>query len=107
MVQVAKAHFQGVRDELKGQNLSFTDIAKLVGEKWKVLDPDHKETYELEASIAKEKYNSEMQEYKKTESYREYIQYLSDFRSKMGKEGREGSGEPRKSPTKVLPYLPL
>ncbi|RPB12101.1 hypothetical protein P167DRAFT_553722 [Morchella conica CCBAS932] len=82
-----------VRDELKGQNLSFTDIAKLVGEKWKVLDPEHKETYELEASIAKEKYNSEMQEYKKTESYREYIQYLSDFRSKLGKEGREGSVE--------------
>lgn len=82
-----------MRDDLKGQNLSFTDIAKRVGEKWKVLDPEHKEGYEQEASIAKEKYNAEMQEYKKTESYREYIQYLSEFRSKMNKEGREGSGE--------------
>lgn len=83
-----------MRDDLKGQNLSFTDIAKLVGEKWKVLDPEHKEGYEHEASIAKEKYNSEMQEYKKTESYREYNQYLSEFKIKTSKEGgREGSGE--------------
>ncbi|RPA92174.1 hypothetical protein L873DRAFT_1711095 [Choiromyces venosus 120613-1] len=80
-----------VRDELKGQNLSFTDIAKLVGEKWKVLDPENKESYEHEASIAKEKYNSELLEYKKTDSYKEYIQYLSDFKSKASKEGREGS----------------
>jgi len=83
----------GVRDELKGQNLSFTDIAKLVGEKWKVLDPENKESYEHEASIAKEKYNSELLEYKKTDSYKEYIQYLSDFKSKASKEGREGSGK--------------
>ncbi|CUS13768.1 unnamed protein product [Tuber aestivum] len=82
-----------VRDELKGQNLSFTDIAKLVGEKWKVLDPENKESYEHEASIAKEKYNSELLEYKKTDSYKEYIQYLSDFKSKASKEGREGSGK--------------
>lgn len=35
-----------------------------------------------------------MQEYKKTESYREYNQYLSEFKTKTSKEGgREGSGE--------------
>ncbi|KAL7268498.1 hypothetical protein RUND412_008876 [Rhizina undulata] len=80
-----------VRDELKGQNLSFTDIAKLVGEKWKVLNPEHKESYEFEASVAKDRYNSELQEYKKTESYRDYVQYLSEFKLKAAKEGREGS----------------
>jgi len=78
-----------VRDELKGQNLSFTEIAKLVGERWKVLPPDEKERYEHEASVAKERYNAEFDEYKKTENYREYLRYLAEFKSKANKEGKE------------------
>ncbi|KAF8464586.1 hypothetical protein BDZ91DRAFT_776726 [Kalaharituber pfeilii] len=76
-----------VRDELKGQSLSFTDIAKLVGERWKVLDPDHKEEFEFAASVAKSKYNSELAEYKKTDNYKEYLQYLAEFKARTNKEG--------------------
>lgn len=76
-----------MRDELKGQSLSFTDIAKLVGERWKVLEPDHKEEFEFAASMAKTKYNTDLSEYKKTENYKEYLQYLSDFRQRTSKEG--------------------
>lgn len=86
-----------VRDELKGQNLSFTDIAKLVGERWKVLDPEDKEEFEFEAQMAKTKYNSELAEYKKTESYKEYLQYLSEFRTKTLKETSD-STDNRKRP---------
>lgn len=77
-----------VRDELKGQNLSFTEIAKLVGERWKVLAPEDKEAYEFKASVAKDKYNSEFEEYKKTEKYQEYMRYLAEFRSKTNKENK-------------------
>lgn len=71
-----------MRDELKGRNLSFTEIAKLVGENWQNLIPGEKEPYEQQASFAKEKYNNELTEYKKTENYKEYSQYLAEFKAK-------------------------
>jgi hypothetical protein len=72
-----------MREELKGRNLSFTEIAKLVGENWQNLSPTEKEPYEQQASSAKEKYNSELAEYKKTTSYKEYSQYLVDFKARQ------------------------
>lgn len=71
-----------MREELKGRNLSFTEIAKLVGENWQNLSPGEKEPYEQQAFSAKERYNGELAEYKKTDQYKEYSQYLIDFRSK-------------------------
>ncbi|KAL6716329.1 hypothetical protein ACLMJK_005895 [Lecanora helva] len=71
-----------VREELKPQHLSFTAIAKKVGEMWQDLSAEAKEPYESAASSAKEKYHSEMSEYKTTKSHREYQQYLADFRAK-------------------------
>ncbi|KAH6700627.1 hypothetical protein BKA61DRAFT_681735 [Leptodontidium sp. MPI-SDFR-AT-0119] len=50
-----------IREELKGRNLSFTEIAKLV---------------------AKERYNNELAEYKKTDSYKEYLRYLAEFKAR-------------------------
>ena len=71
-----------MREDLKGQNLSFTEIAKLVGERWQVLSPVDREPYEARATSAKARYNSELVEYKKTDHYREYAQYLADFKAK-------------------------
>jgi hypothetical protein len=71
-----------MREELKGRNLSFTEIAKLVGENWQNLSPSEKEPYEQQAYTAKDKYNNELAEYKKTDRYKEYSQYLVDFKSK-------------------------
>ena len=71
-----------MREELKGRNLSFTEIAKLVGENWQNLSPGEKEPYEQQAFSAKERYNNELTEYKKTERYKEYSQYLIDFKSR-------------------------
>lgn len=73
---------QGIRTELKPENLSFTAIAKKVGERWQDLPAEEKEPYESEASTAKEKYHSEMADYKTTKSYREYQQYLTEFKAK-------------------------
>ncbi|KAI9671580.1 MAG: hypothetical protein M1817_003632 [Caeruleum heppii] len=70
------------REDLKGQSLSFTEIAKLVGENWQVLSPVEKEPYESHAAALKERYNTEMAEYKKTDKYAEYLQYLADFKAK-------------------------
>jgi hypothetical protein len=71
-----------MREELKGQNLSFTEMAKLVGENWQNLTAAEKEPYESQAQAIKERYLAELAEYKKTPQYRQYQEYLREFRAK-------------------------
>lgn len=71
-----------IREEVKSENLSFTDIARLVGERWQKLDPAQKDRFESHASALKETYNAQLGEYKKTDEYREYSQYLAEFKAK-------------------------
>ena len=71
-----------VRGELEGRNLSFTEIAKLVGNSWRSLSPVERGKYTDQAFYAKEKYNAELSEYKKTSQYREYTQYLEEFKAR-------------------------
>ena len=73
-----------------------------MGERWKVLDPDHKEEFEFAASLAKNKYNTELSEYKKTDSYKDYLQYLSEFKARTSK---EGSDKKRPSSTSLMLML--
>jgi hypothetical protein len=71
-----------VREELKGQDLSFTEIAKIVGERWQVLASKTRDTFERQAQTAKEKYYAELAEYKKTSQYSLYQEYLAEFKAK-------------------------
>lgn len=64
--------------------MSFTEIAKTVGERWQVLDPSIRERYEKKAGLAKEKYYADLSAYKRTEEYAQYQQYLADFKAKHG-----------------------
>lgn len=75
-----------MREDLKSQNLTFTEIAKLVGENWQNLAPAEKEAYENQANAAKEKYHRNLMEYKKTPEYRKYVQYLHEFKEKQAKQ---------------------
>ncbi|KAI9776349.1 MAG: hypothetical protein M1839_000429 [Geoglossum umbratile] len=72
-----------IREDVKDQNLSFTEIAKLVGESWQLLPAVEKESYESQALAAKERYNAELTEYKKTAAYIEYTKYLVEFKAKL------------------------
>jgi HMG (high mobility group) box len=73
-----------IREELRGQDLSFTEIAKVVGERWQILPADVREACEQQANTAKEKYYSELAEYKKTPEYALYQEYLVEFKAKHG-----------------------
>ncbi|KAI0863298.1 hypothetical protein F4860DRAFT_80772 [Xylaria cubensis] len=72
-----------MREDLKGQNLTFTEIAKLVGENWQNLGRAEKEPFERQANEAKEKYNHDLAEYKKTPECRKYNEYLREFRKRQ------------------------
>lgn len=71
-----------MRDKLKGQDLSFTEIAKAVGERWQELDVHEREPCEREAQVLKDRYHAELGEYKKTPQYAQYQGYLTDFKAK-------------------------
>ena len=71
-----------MREELKGRNLSFTEIAKLVGENWQNLSAAEKEPFESQAQAIKDKYLSDLASYKKTGEYRKYMAYLQEFKTK-------------------------
>lgn len=71
-----------VREHLKGKDLSFTEIAKTVGERWQVLPPDEKASYESKSQAMKDHYYSQLAEYKKTQDYADYQRYLTDFKAK-------------------------
>ncbi|KAM5351683.1 hypothetical protein ACJ41O_004406 [Fusarium nematophilum] len=92
-----------MREDLRSQNLSFTEIAKLVGENWQNLDPGEKEGYESQANADKEKYHRDLMEYKKTPDYRRYMQYLHEFKEKQAKrtQANDASKRPRLDSTRL------
>ncbi|KAI8376040.1 high mobility group box domain-containing protein [Radiomyces spectabilis] len=86
-----------VRAELKDQNMSFTELAKIVGERWKHLSPTAKERYERNAMLKKEEYIIARAKYEQTQEYQAYQDYLDSFRAK-----HEGSGRSGKTRTSAL-----
>ncbi|KAI4845647.1 hypothetical protein E4T44_04405 [Aureobasidium sp. EXF-8845] len=86
-----------IRDQLRGQELSFTEIAKLVGERWQELQAHEKEPCEREAQVLKDTYHSELREYKKTPQYQQYQDYLVEFKAKhSGDASQQQQGPDRK-----------
>lgn len=77
-----------MRENLKPQSLSFTEIAKRVGEQWQLLTPDVKGQFESQAASAKERYRADLEEYKKTDNYREYSEYLIEFKQRNSDDKR-------------------
>ncbi|KAI8979013.1 hypothetical protein BDB01DRAFT_259295 [Pilobolus umbonatus] len=72
-----------VRNEFKEKNISFAELAKIVGDRWKRLDPAEKNKYESIASREKDEYTKTVKEYQKTEEYKNYQSYLTDFKKKQ------------------------
>lgn len=77
-----------MRDKLKGQELSFTEIAKIVGERWQESTTREKEPCERQAQAMKEKYYANLAEYKKTPHFAQYQEYLAEFKAKHNPQGQ-------------------
>jgi hypothetical protein len=70
-----------MRQSSKAQDSSFTEIAKMVGEKWQVSPAEAREPYQRQANAGKEKYHAELAEYKKLPEYDAYQKYLGEFKA--------------------------
>ena len=69
------------RDQLKAQNLSFTNLSKQVGERWQAISADEKEAWTQRGAGPWEEYKRKVAEYQKTEQYQEYQEYLAEFKA--------------------------
>lgn len=64
-------------------SLSFVDIAKEVGRRWQLLPPEQKRVWESHAARAMQEYEAQMDEYKRTDSWRRYQSYLIEFKGQQ------------------------
>ena len=70
-----------MRELLKSQKLSFTDLSKGVGEKWQRLTRDEKEEWKTKGAVPWERYKANLAVYQKTDNFREYQRYLAEFKA--------------------------
>lgn len=84
-----------MREELKPQGLSFTEISRRVGERWQSLSEGEKESWKQKAAPPWENYKAELAEYQQSDSYKKYSQYLANF--KRAQWVKKGDGAPRKT----------
>ncbi|KAH9875665.1 hypothetical protein IAQ61_003129 [Plenodomus lingam] len=69
-------------DPAVGQ-LSFVNIAREVGRRWQELPAEQKRVWESNAARAMQEFEAQMDEYKKTDNWRNYQIYLNDFRTQQ------------------------
>lgn len=91
-----------MREDPKVRSLSFSEIAKLVGKNWQNLTTSEKEPYEQQAFDAKEKNTIELAEYRQTESYEAYSEYLQGFSAKLQESSRKSTVQSMTSSEKLL-----
>ena len=88
-----------MREQLKDQNLSFTDLSKVVGENWQRLTRDEREEWKIKGAVPWERYKAKLAEYQKTDDFREYQRYHAEFKAaQTAKNPQRASGSTLQSP---------
>jgi len=57
-----------------------TELAKLIGEAWQALSEEEKKAYQEKAKQDKIRYDEEMNKYKETKDYKEFMKKLNDWK---------------------------
>jgi predicted DNA-binding protein YlxM (UPF0122 family) len=72
-----------IRKQYSSQGLSFAEIAKRIGVDWQEMSDDIRDRYLTRAADEKQKYEMKLRIYQNTDAYRQYNQYLSNFKAKL------------------------
>eukprot|EP01062_Namystynia_karyoxenos_P077868 TRINITY_DN7935_c0_g1_i1.p1 TRINITY_DN7935_c0_g1~~TRINITY_DN7935_c0_g1_i1.p1 ORF type:complete len:233 (+),score=117.72 TRINITY_DN7935_c0_g1_i1:92-700(+) len=77
-------------------------IAKSAGERWAVLGEEDKAVYQNQAKDLKEKYDAEMEKFKKTDDYQRYVEAKKEVKTakaakQADKRDREEAEKPKKA----------
>ncbi|KAI8375988.1 uncharacterized protein BYT42DRAFT_572993 [Radiomyces spectabilis] len=78
-----------VRAQLKNENLTFSELAKILGNSWKTLSPEKRQRYERTAMRAKDEYLAALAHYRKTPEYKQYQEYLRQFKQKQNSRSKK------------------
>lgn len=82
-----------IREEIKDQSLPFTEISKLVGDKWQALLPEQKEEWKQRAAIPWDKYKQDVATYHESEDFRKYEEYVAEFKNAQAAKKNEGTSK--------------
>ncbi|KAJ9638356.1 hypothetical protein H2199_007043 [Coniosporium tulheliwenetii] len=69
-----------LREDPAVSALSFVEIAKLAGEAWRALSAEGRQHWENQSATAMDVYRMQLDEYQATPSYRQYQNYILDFK---------------------------
>jgi hypothetical protein len=72
-----------LRTDPEVSQLTFVDIAREVGRRWQDLAAEKKRIWESTAARAMQEFESQMDEYKKTDNWRKYQAYLNEFKTQQ------------------------
>ena len=92
-----------MRDELKEQNLTFTEISRAVGSGWRALQHNEKEAWQGRAATQMTKYKGRLADYHRTESYQRHKKYVSTFKS--AQEARESVRKHARTSSVAIPAV--
>ncbi|KAI9714067.1 MAG: hypothetical protein M1812_006514, partial [Candelaria pacifica] len=68
---------------------------KVGGENWQILSPSEKEPFETQAAAFKSQYNVQLAKYKQTDNYKEYTQYVTEFKAKNNANQNQDGKRPK------------
>ena len=67
-----------MRKQYQDRNLSFSDLAKQIGQGWQHCPSDKRDAYLSTAVEEKETYDALMSQYRNTDDYHKYQHYLAE-----------------------------
>jgi len=81
-------YFNEERADMRQKNptMSFGELTKIIAIKWKDLPTEDKQKYINEAELDKERYVKEMADYKKSDSYKQYLKETSNAKMARNEE---------------------
>lgn len=81
-------YFNEERADMRQKNpqMSFGELTKIIALKWKDLPAEEKQKYINEAELDKERYVKEMADYKKSDSYKQYLKETSNAKMARNEE---------------------
>lgn len=86
-------YFNEERADMRQKNptMSFGELTKIIAIKWKDLPAEEKQKYINEAELDKERYVKEMADYKKSDSYKQYLKESSNAKMARNEEAHHFS----------------
>ena len=101
-------YFNEERVSMRQQNpnMSFGELTKVIAVKWKELAADEKTRYIAQAELNKERYVKEMDEYKQSDAYKQYLKENSAAKIKRNLSNHDAPAPPVPLPQQQQPMAP-